>query len=102
MKNPRRAACVVAILIANVSFADDASDVHQADLDAQCQAAREAKLAPERQAAIDECVREEQKQDPAACERFHRDYGERMGHRPALYYDLPECVAATKFRQENP
>ena len=95
-----RATVLIAfVALATAAVADDARDEQQAELDAQCAAARESKLAPERQAAIDECVRDEQKQDRATCERFYRDYGERTGHRPALYYDLPECVAATQFRQ---
>ena len=90
---------LVAVSIGTATFADDERDAQQAELDAQCQAAREAKLTPEREAAIDECVREEQKPDRETCERFYRDYGERSGHRAALYYDVPECVAATQFRR---
>ena len=99
MSVPRLAVWLVAVSIANATFADDERDAQQAELDAQCQAARQAKLAPEREAAIDECVREAQKQDRDACERFYRDYGERTGHRAALYYDLPACIAATQFRR---
>jgi hypothetical protein len=96
----RRLAIAVAVVAAmNAAFADDAHEAKQDELDAQCEAAREAEIAPERAAAVEDCVRDKQKEDRAACERFYRDYGERSGHRPALYYDLPECVAAMQFRQ---
>ena len=83
----------------DVAFADAMRDATQADLDAQCEAARAAKIEPLREAAIEECVDEHQKDDREACERFYRDYGERSGRRQGLYYNLPECVAAMKYRQ---
>jgi hypothetical protein len=77
----------------------DDRESKQAQLDAACEAAREHKLAPERAKYIDECVREKFKDSRAACERFYRDYGSQTADRPALYYDLPECVQAFEFRQ---
>jgi hypothetical protein len=71
----------------------------QAELDARCEQARQEKLAPERAAAIEECVEKKQKEDRAACERFYRDYGERSGRRPALFYWLPACDEAHAFRE---
>lgn len=70
----------------------------QAQLDAVCEAARERKLAPEREKYIDECVRNNMKENREACERFYRDYGARTDTRLPLYYDLPECVHAFEFR----
>ena len=62
----------------------------------RCEAAREAKIAPLRAAAIDDCVNKEKK-DRAYCERFYADYGN--GGRTAggatrqrMFNDLPECL----------
>jgi hypothetical protein len=70
-----------------------------AELKAKCGAAREARLAPERNQLIEQCVSKEKK-DRAVCEKFYRDHGDggtRGGVRiPRKYDDLPECVAARK------
>ena len=71
----------------------------QAHLDAECEAAREHKLAPEREKYIEECVRNKNRDSREACERFYSDYGARSGNRAPLYYDLPECVSAFEFRK---
>ena len=77
---------------------DGDRQARQEMLDAQCEAARELKLAPERANFIETCVEERQRRDRAACERFYRDYGAQSGDRAPLYYDLPECVEAFEFR----
>jgi hypothetical protein len=77
---------------------DDDRAARQAELDAACEAAREARLAPLRAQYIEECVAKEQREDRAACERYYADYGSRSGDRAALFYDLPECVAAHNHR----
>jgi len=71
----------------------------QAQLDAECEAARERKLAPERKKFIEECVEQKRRPDRQACERFYSDYGAQSGRRVPLYYDLPECVRAFEFRK---
>lgn len=73
----------------------------QEKLDAECEAARELKLAPERAKFSEECVEKQQKSDRAACERFYSDYGARFGNRAPLYYDLPECVRAFEFQRSH-
>ena len=73
----------------------------QKRLDAECEAARELKLAPERARFIEECVAEKQRADRAACERFYSDYGARSGNRAPLYLDLPQCVRAYDFRKAD-
>ena len=77
---------------------DDDRAARQAELDAACEAAREAKLAPLRAQYIEECVAKEQRPDRAACERYYADFGNRSGDRAPLFYDLPECVAAHNHR----
>lgn len=79
--------------------AETEREATQAALDAECEAAREQVLAPQRAKYVAECVEKKQKEDLEACERFYRDYGERSGHVPAMYYQLPECVAAYDYRE---
>jgi len=79
--------------------ADSAWDAEQARMDAACEAAREAKLAPMRAQYVEECVQKEQRPDRASCERFYANFGSRSGNNPALFYDLPECVAAHEHRK---
>lgn len=85
---------------AGSTMASDADrGAHQAELDAKCEAARESKLAPERQAFVEECVAKHQRENKAACVRFYADYGAATGNRPPLYYDLPACERAFEYRQ---
>lgn len=90
----------IALNVSIVCAAADADrQAKQAQLDAQCEAARERKLSPERARYIDECVSTKLKESRRECERFFSDWGAQMGERPPLYYDLPECVAAFDYRQ---
>ena len=68
-------------------------------LQQRCEQAREAKIAPLRQEAIEECVaRESRRRDVQEhCERFYSDFGQggrtASGHfRQPMFNDLPECV----------
>ena len=70
-----------------------------AELDARCEAARQAKLAPERAQYIEECVGEGKDRD--YCTRFYADHGAQTGNRAPLYLDLPECVEAFEYRRDN-
>ena len=81
------------------SFAD-----RVAELDAECERQREAKIAPLRQAEIDRCLTQRNKRD--YCERFWADYGE--GHRaangnwiPRMFNDLPVCQEAIEARNQS-
>ena len=81
------------------------ADDKQQQLDAQCEAAREAKLAPEREQLIQECPAQFEK-SLDECRHFYRDYGAalmRQGEivRAPLYYDLPACEAAFEYRQRD-
>ena len=82
-------------------FADRASDV--AALEAKCEAEREAKIKPLRDAEIAKC-KADQNNDPGYCERFWKDYGNSVrgvngGTIPRMFGDLPICVAAFKARK---
>jgi hypothetical protein len=87
--------------------------VHQArmermsvgQLDALCEQAREKRLKPEREKLIRNCIKSG-KHEADWCRNYYADYGDAMRLdratvRPALYYDLPECIAAKRARQES-
>jgi hypothetical protein len=97
--NLSSALAVMAILFAPAIAAASDRDAKQAELDAACEAAREAKLAPLRAQYVEECVEKKQRPDRASCERFYADFGNRSGNRAALFYDLPECVAAFEYHK---
>ena len=74
-------------------------------LDALCESEREKRLRPERERLIKKCIQSGNKQ-AEWCRNYYADYGDAVrldpAHvRPALYYDLPECVAAKKARQKS-
>lgn len=81
------------------SAAESDRDAMQKRLDAECEAARERRLAPERAKYIDECLRENPRTSREECERFYSDHGAQAGKRAPLYTDLPECERAFKFRE---
>lgn len=68
------------------------------ELRQRCQEAREEKIAPLREAAIEECASGRRStRTRADCERLYADFGEGGGTvdggaRPAMFIDLPECV----------
>jgi len=74
-------------------------------LEALCESEREKRLKPERDRLIGRCIEAGKKQEEW-CRNYYADYGDAVRldpvHvRPALYYDLPECIAAKKARQES-
>lgn len=90
---------VVITLVATPALAKQYSAEKQAQLDGKCEVAREKKLIPVRQQFVDECVSNKELPSLEECRRFYADYGGRMGQRPPLFYDLPECVEAFDYRQ---
>lgn len=89
------------LLGAPVALAAESFEEAQKRLDAECEAAREAKLAPERARYIEECVEKKQRPDRESCERFYADYGNQSGNRAPLYLDLPECVKAFEHQRSD-
>lgn len=62
------------------------------ELRQRCQDARESKIAPLREAAIEECVANRRSSRTREdCERRNRDFGQ-GGPRAPMFIDLPECV----------
>ena len=75
------------------------------ELDQRCDAARENKIAPLRAAEIEKC-KQNKRNDPAWCERFHADFGDGGRTvsgtiRPRMFDDLPECVDALTERNRR-
>lgn len=72
-------------------------------LEALCEQEREKRLKPERERLIKQCI-EQMGKSEEYCTAFYADHGDevrinRARVRPALYYDLPECVAAREARE---
>ncbi len=75
---------------------------------AQCQQARQTKLAPLRRSQIERCIQRGLQAEH--CEQRYRDYGERIQRQGSdnvigLFWDLPECekaIAAERYFAQNP
>ena len=98
-----------AILISMCSFVlpltTQASSIQE--LERQCEAAREALIAPLRQEAIDTCIADRtsgrsgtrsSRDAREHCERFYVDFGQggttqSGGFRQRMFHDIPECQA---------
>jgi len=95
------------VLAANSpAFCEEAS---LEEMKQRCQQAREIKIAPLREAAIEECVSSRRSsRTHEDCERIHRAFGEgggtaTGGFRSRMFNDLPECVEyfEAQHRQET-
>ena len=92
---------VLILLMTSPVLAKQSREQKQAGLDAACETARLEKLIPMREKFVEECVANEEKSDREHCERFYADYGNKMGGRTALFYDLPACVTAFEFARSS-
>ena len=92
---------ILALVLSSPALAKESREQKQAKLDGACEVARQKKLAPMRKQFVDECVANKELPDRKECERFYADYGNRMGGRAPLFYDLPECVTAFDYRQSQ-
>ena len=87
-------------------FAQSDADLKRfADLDRQCEAVREKKLAPLRREKVEACVKEE-KRPRADCESEFENFGNTKGKAgggaiSGMFYDLPECVKAAEARNQH-
>lgn len=83
----------------------DFSHMSVEQLEDLCRKEREKRLAPGRERLIQNCMRHQGKSQEN-CENYYADYGDaqRIGSgqmRPALYMDLPECVAAREAKEKQ-
>lgn len=105
-KTPLILSILSTVSVSPSAFSEDAS---LADLEQRCQKARESKIAPLREAAIQECASTRRSSRTREdCERIYADFGEgggtvTGGSRPAMFTDLPECIEyfEAQDRQEN-
>ncbi len=101
-RRPSTALALAVFLAASAAaIADQASEV--AALESRCDAAREARIKPLREAEIAKCKASRQ-DDPGYCERYWSDYGNARrlpnGTMSArMFDDLPVCVSAAQARQ---
>ena len=84
----------------------DITDMTLQELDARCDQAREARIAPLREAEIAKC-QADRRNDPAWCERFNATFGDATRTAngtmtPRMFDDLPECVDALNERNRRP
>ena len=77
-------------------------------LQQRCEQAREAKIAPLRQQAIEECITNNSRRRDVEdwCERFYSDFGQggrtQSGHfRQPMFNDLPECQAYREAERQS-
>ena len=101
MKNISSGMVWCLLAVANLAQADEAKV--QA-LEQKCDAAREVKLKPLRDAEIARCKSEKNK-EAGYCERYWSDYGNAKRNpngtmQPRMFGDLPECVAAEEARRK--
>lgn len=102
--SPLRILIAVLCLGHGIAAAAEMTEEQVKELEARCEAAREARLKPLRDAEIARCKAEKRSDDPTYCERYYRDLGNVVrlpngGVRPRMFDDLSECVAAFKARQ---
>jgi len=105
MKNRVRSlVCLSALAVSPFALSTGAS---LDELERRCQDAREAKLAPLREAAIEECVASRRTtRTREDCARLYEDFGQAAATaggnaRPAMFMDLPECVEYIEARDNQ-
>ena len=89
------------LLLSGPALANQSREKKQAELDAVCESARLEKLTPMREGFVEQCVTNKEKSSREHCQRFYADYGNRMGGRAPLFYDLPACVTAFEYAKSS-
>lgn len=89
------------LLLSGPALANQSREKKQAELDAVCETARLEKLTPMREGFVEQCVANKEKSSREHCQRFYADYGNRMGGRAPLFYDLPACVSAFEYAKSS-
>jgi hypothetical protein len=84
----------------------DISAMTLEELDQRCDAAREDKIAPLREAEIESC-KQGKRNDPVECESINADFGDGGRTfsgtiRPRMFDDLPECTEALQEWNSRP
>lgn len=91
---------VVTSILLTLSINAFAKKDVQAELDKNCEEARDIKLKPQRTVIYNECINKFKK-DKKTCEADAAAYnGNRIGGAP-MFYELPPCVKAFDYRNEQ-
>ncbi len=80
--------------------AQDSRQARQAELDRECETARQAALQPKREDIYQECINKFKKEEGVCRNEANSYNGNRISGAP-LYYDLPECVQAFDYRKDK-
>jgi len=80
--------------------AQDRRQARQAELDRECETARQAALQPKRENIYQECINKFKKEEGVCQSEANAYNGYRISGAP-LYYDLPECVQAFDYRKDK-
>lgn len=103
-----RSLLLTTLLLTTVSMTATAEEIHRDQMEAlmaTCQADRQLNIEPLRQEAIENCI-DGGRGDREYCERFNRNYGERVANQPrGMFWHLPSCekaVAAERYFRMNP
>lgn len=89
------------LTIFSPAIAKESREEKQARLDAVCEVARQKKLTPMKKKFVEDCVANKELPSRNECVTFYADYGNRMGGRAPLLYDLPDCETAFEFQQSS-
>lgn len=108
LSRPKLHRLLVAICaVAPISFAT-AQQPSLDELERRCEEAREKKIAPLREQAIEECIASNPRRRDAEsfCRRFYGDFGQggataSGGTRPRMFHDLPECLEYEQARRQG-
>jgi hypothetical protein len=99
--------CLIALLVLTTNSPAFCEEASLEKMKQRCQQARETKIAPLREAAIEECASNRRSsRTHEDCERIYRDFGEgggtaTGGFRPGMFNDLPECVEYFEARDRQ-
>lgn len=100
----------IALVLVSLIAASQPSVRAEASLEqmrVRCEEARERRIAPMREEAIEDCVSAPRTtRTREDCERIYSDFGEvggtvARGLRPALFNDLPECIEYLEARDRQ-
>ena len=105
IKSSKALARAMAVGACPSAYQHDMEDMTVEQLDALCEREREKHLKKERTKLVETCKKRGNKQ-PEWCENYYADWGDarRLDINtlvPALYYDLPECIAAKRARDKE-
>ena len=112
---PRFQSTVILLFISGLALSTGTQASSIQELKKQCEDAREARIAPLRQEAIDTCIADREggrsgsrssRDAREHCERFYADFGQGNatragGFQQRMFHDIPECQALYEAEQSG-